>query len=171
LTARVELRAPGPRDEQAFIEAVRRSRRLHGSYADPPDTAHRYRDYLERGRSASHEPFLIWAAAGGGLVGYATLSEIVRGAFLNAYLGYAAFEPHAGHGLMREGLELVLDEAFGRLGLHRVEANIQPGNDRSIALAKRLGFRHEGFSPRYLHIGGEWRDHARFAITAEEWRR
>src|SRR3712207_9334314 len=72
---------------------------------------------------------------------------------------------------MRESLELVLDYAFGTLALHRLEANIQPGNAASIALARGAGFRLEGFSPRYLLIGGQWRDHERYAITAEEWRR
>ena len=62
----------------------------------------------------------------------------------------------------------MLDHAFGPLGLHRVEANIQPGNQPSIALARGSGFRLEGFSPRYLLIGGQWRDHERYAITADE---
>ena len=69
---------------------------------------------------------------------------------------------------MREALEQILDHAFGPLGLHRVEANIQPGNEPSIALARGAGFRLEGFSPRYLLIGGQWRDHERYAITADE---
>jgi ribosomal-protein-alanine N-acetyltransferase len=69
---------------------------------------------------------------------------------------------------MREGLTLVLRHAFETIGLHRVEANIQPGNARSIALVERLGFRREGYSPRYLRIGGEWRDHVRYAILAED---
>ena len=69
---------------------------------------------------------------------------------------------------MREGLELVLRHAFGALGLHRVEVNVQPGNVRSIALAERLGFRREGYAPRYLKIGGRWRDHVRFAMLADE---
>jgi [ribosomal protein S5]-alanine N-acetyltransferase len=69
---------------------------------------------------------------------------------------------------MTEGLDLLLREAFGPIGLHRVEANVQPGNDRSIALVERLGFRFEGYSPRYLKIGGRWRDHLRYAILAED---
>jgi ribosomal-protein-alanine N-acetyltransferase len=71
---------------------------------------------------------------------------------------------------MREGIQLVLRNAFLTLRLHRVEANIQPGNRASIALARGAGFRREGFSPRYLKIGGRWRDHERWALLADEWR-
>ena len=69
---------------------------------------------------------------------------------------------------MREAMELVLDHAFGPLALHRLEANIQPGNHASIALARGAGFRLEGYSPRYLLIGGQWRDHERYALTVDE---
>ena len=71
---------------------------------------------------------------------------------------------------MAEGLALLLRHAFRELKLHRLEANIQPGNLASIELARRCGFRLEGFSPRYLKVGGRWRDHERWAITREEWR-
>jgi ribosomal-protein-alanine N-acetyltransferase len=69
---------------------------------------------------------------------------------------------------MRQALALVVTTAFSELGLHRLEANIQPANVRSRGVAARLGFRQEGFSPRYLKIGGEWRDHERWAILADE---
>ena len=69
---------------------------------------------------------------------------------------------------MSAALEQVLDHVFGTLALHRIEANIQPGNEPSVRLARGAGFRLEGFSPRYLLIGGRWRDHERYAITAEE---
>jgi [ribosomal protein S5]-alanine N-acetyltransferase len=98
------------------------------------------------------------------------VSEIVRGNFQSAYLGYYAFTPHARQGLMTEGLTLVVSEAFRRLGLHRLEANIQPSNAASRRLVRRLGFRREGLSRRYLVIAGRWRDHERWAILAEDWR-
>jgi ribosomal-protein-alanine N-acetyltransferase len=70
---------------------------------------------------------------------------------------------------MAEGLELVMRQCFRRLKLHRLEANIQPDNERSKHLVERAGFRYEGYSPRYLKIGGRWRDHERWAITREDW--
>ncbi len=106
----------------------------------------------------------------GELVGVINVNEIVRGTFQSGYLGYYAFLPHAGRGYMDEGLRLVLRRAFGELHLHRVEANIQPDNRPSLALVRRLGFRREGLSPRYLKIAGRWRDHERWALLAEEWK-
>ncbi len=103
----------------------------------------------------------------GDLVGVINLSEIVRGAFQSAYLGYYAFAPHAGQGLMAEGVRLVIRDAFRRLRLHRLEAGVQPGNRASLALVRALGFRREGYSPRYLKIAGRWRDHERWALTRD----
>src|SRR5262249_54230743 len=112
---------------------------------------------------------LVCRRGDGAILAVVNVSEIVRAAFQSAYLGYYAFRPHAGQGYMTEGLALVLRHAFRSLGLHRLEANIQPGNHPSRALVRGLGFRKEGFSPRYLKIGGRWRDHERWAIVREAW--
>jgi ribosomal-protein-alanine N-acetyltransferase len=71
---------------------------------------------------------------------------------------------------MFEGMRLVITHCFAELKLHRLEANIQPENARSIALVRALGFQREGFSPRYLKVGGKWRDHERWALLSEQWR-
>ena len=105
------------------------------------------------------------------LAGAITVSEIVWGMFRSGYLGYYALVPYDGQGYMKRGLRAVITEAFVTHGLHRLEANIQPDNLRSIGLVKSLGFRKEGYSLRYLKIAGRWRDHERWAITKEEWRR
>ena len=112
---------------------------------------------------------LVCRREDGAIAGVVNLNEIVRGAFHSTYLGYYGFAPHAGQSYMAEGLGLVLRHAFRRMGLHRLEANIQPGNRDSRALVRGLGFRREGFSPRYLKIGGRWRDHERWAIVREAW--
>lgn len=127
----------------------------------------RWRSDLVEDRRA---PFFVARREDGVLVGGIALSEIVRGDFQSAYCGYWASREHARQGYMTEGLGLLLDHAFGPLGLHRIEANIQPNNPRSIALVRRVGFRLEGFSPRYLKINGSWCDHERWAILADEWR-
>jgi [ribosomal protein S5]-alanine N-acetyltransferase len=71
---------------------------------------------------------------------------------------------------MTEAIQLMLNHAFKQLNLHRVEANVQPHNASSIALIKRAGFVREGYSRRYLKIGGRWRDHERWAILYEDWK-
>ena len=96
------------------------------------------------------------------------LSQIFRKGFQNAYLGYYGMVAFAGRGLMTEAVRLATRYAFDEIGRHRLEANIQPANLASIALAKRIGFRREGFSPRYLRIGGVWCDHERWALLADE---
>ena len=101
------------------------------------------------------------------IVGVVDASQVYMGPLRSAYLGYYSFAPFIGLGYMTEGLGLAVRYAFGSMGLHRLEANIQPGNEASIALARRCGFKLEGFSPRYLKIAGRWRDHERWAILAE----
>jgi [ribosomal protein S5]-alanine N-acetyltransferase len=147
---------------------VRRSRALHRPWVSAPETRAAYRAYLRRTRLPNQAGYLVRLRDSGELVGVVNLSEIVRGNFRSAYLGYYAFAPHDRHGLMAEALALVIRDAFRRLRLHRVEANIQPGNKASRRLVRRLGFRREGYSPRYLKIGGRWRDHERWALLADQ---
>ncbi len=104
-------------------------------------------------------------------MGSIALSQIFRGGFLSAYLGYQIGADFARQGYMTETIQLMLRHAFVDLKLHRLEANIQPGNVASIALVKRAGFVLEGYSRRYLKICGRWRDHERWAILVEDWRK
>lgn len=166
----VELRAPREEDAEAFLRAAEASAELHRPWYQPPRTIGEWRDYVARCRTDAHSGFLILDPAGGGLAGIATVANVIRGSFWSAHLGYAGLAPHQGRGLMTAGLAAMLDDAFGRIGLHRIEANVQPGNDSSRALVQRLGFRLEGFSPGYLTVDGDWRDHDRWAILNEEWR-
>jgi len=168
---RVEIRPPEHRDVAAYAAAVRRSAEHIGRWNPvEPDAL----PELIRRQGPGLRTFLMFGLDDGGLVGRCNVANIVQGRFQNASLGYDSYLPYAGTGLMSEGMRLVVDRCFaptarGGLGLHRLEINVQPENDRSIAMAKRLGFRHEGFSPRMLFLQGAWRDHERFALTAEEW--
>jgi ribosomal-protein-alanine N-acetyltransferase len=166
---RVVIRPLTTDDCTAFIGAVRRSRDLHRSWVTPKaKTRAEFAKYLERFDGERRHGFLIVRRASNELVGMININDVIRGAFQSASLGYYAFEPYAGQGLMTEGMRLVLHHAFKKLKLHRLEANIQPTNHASIALVKKCGFTREGLSPRMLKVCGKWRDHERWALLAED---
>ncbi|HEV2861298.1 MAG TPA: GNAT family protein [Pyrinomonadaceae bacterium] len=169
--AKVYIRAPSPADREEFIALTHDSRRLHRGLVSPPEDDAAFDSYLERCTRPNFVGLLLCRAEDGRLLGVFNLSEIVRGNFQSAYLGYYAGEPYAGRGYMTEGLRLVLRHAFENLKLHRIEANIQPTNVASIRLARRAGFTQEGFSRHYLKISGRWRDHERWALLAEDWKK
>jgi ribosomal-protein-alanine N-acetyltransferase len=170
-TGRVYLRSPVASDREEFVSLMRASRAFHRPWATAPTDDERFAAYLADSRRPDFEAMLVCRRGDQAIVGFFNLSQIVRRTLQSAYLGYAAGRPFAGQGYMREAIELVLRHAFVNLRLHRIEANIQPGNHASIALARGAGFQREGFSPRYLKIGGRWRDHERWAILAEDWRK
>ena len=168
--SRVKLTLPSARDRDEFLRLARSSRDLHRPWVYPPASPRQYMQYVKKMRTEHYQRFFLRDWESGGLAGVFELGEITRGILQSAYLGFYAMAPHAGRGYMREGLELVLRYTFRDLKLHRVEAAIQPGNARSLALVKRCGFTKEGFSPRYLKIGGRWRDHERWALLIDDWR-
>lgn len=169
LPTRVLIRPPTEQDRAAFLAAVRRSRKLHQGWVSPPNNARAFTNYVERISSGAHRGFLVIERKTRALVGVINLNNLIRGNFQNAFLGYYGFKGCTGRGLMLEGMQLVLKRAFGALKLHRVEANIQPTNKPSIALARRSGFVLEGHSRRYLKVCGRWQDHQRWAMLAEDW--
>ena len=165
---RVRLRPPTAGDEGAFLQMVRRSHRLHHPWVQPPADPEAYAAYLARLAGERHAGFLACLREDDAIAGVVNLNEIVRGALQGAFLGFYGASGFTGRGLMTEAVSLVLRVAFGELGLHRVEANVQPRNHRSIDVLKRCGFRREGFSPRYLEVAGRWRDHERWALCADD---
>ncbi len=160
----VLVRAVARDDRDEFIELMRASRSLHDPWISPPLTTRAFDGYLARMSRNDHEGLLVCRGDDGAIVGVINLNNIVRGSFLNASLGYYAGLPYAGRGYMTGGLKAAVRFAFGTLGLHRLEANIQPNNAPSINLVKRCGFVNEGFSRNFLYIAGAWRDHERWAI-------
>ena len=101
--------------------------------------------------------------------GEVTLSSIQRGPFQSAFIGYWVDEALAGRGLVPEAVVVTLRFAFEAISLHRVEISIIPRNTASRRVVEKLGIREEGVALRFLEIDGEWEDHVRYAITAEEW--
>ncbi len=164
---RVAVRSLAAGDEGEFVALARTSAGLHHPWYTMPATPEEFRAYLTRYAQPATEGFLVCLRDGGTMAGMVTVDSIIRGRFQSASLSYAAFAPAAGRGYMSEGLALVLEYAFQELRLHRLEANIQPGNTASLRLIQRMGFRREGLAPAMLFIDGAWRDHERWAITRE----
>ena len=167
---RVLLRPPRSSDVDEFIALNEASVDLHRGLVSAPVRPQQFQEYLKKSRQSDCEYFLICHKQSRAIIGSINLSQVTRGLFQNAYLGYYIGAPFAGQGYMGEAIEVLLRYSFQDLKLHRIEANVQPHNTASIALLKRAGFTKEGFSRRYLKICGRWRDHERWAIIAEDWR-
>ena len=166
MATRVCIRPVALSDSKPFLAAVRASRVLHHPWIAAPDTPAKFRAYIRRMVPPANYGFLICHRDTGALIGIINLTSIVRGFFQSGYLGYYAFAGNERQEFMRQGLQAVVRHAFESLRLHRLEANIQHGNAASIALVASCGFRKEGYSPRYLKVGGRWRDHERWAIRS-----
>lgn len=140
-------------DKEAFLKATVDSQSLHHPWVMPPLTTQEFDEYWQRFQQPNQKSYLAYDELGN-IVGVFNVSEIVRGAFQNAFLGFYGIKDYCGKGCMSVALKLVLKKVFEELELHRLEANIQPENTRSIQLVKKNGFRYESFSPRYLKING-----------------
>jgi ribosomal-protein-alanine N-acetyltransferase len=144
------------------------SRAYHAPWLQPFTDMAGFEEWYAKRLTGPNVGLLAREMESGGIVGVVNLSEIVMGVFKSAYLGYYGMAAFAGRGLMTEAVRQAVRYGFAELGLHRVEANIQPGNAGSIALVKRIGFRQEGFSPEYLFVNGGWQDCERWALLAWE---
>jgi ribosomal-protein-alanine N-acetyltransferase len=164
---RVALRHLTWADEDEFVRLAKGSASLLHPWMELPVTAEEFRAFMARRDEPDNVGLAVCDRSDGTLAGGVNINNIVHGRFQNGYLGYWAFAPAAGRGYMSEALKLVISYAFGELGLHRLEANVQPENAASIRLVQRSGFRNEGYSPHYLFIDGDWRGHERWAITRE----
>lgn len=123
----------------------------------------RFRDEARAGRT------LAWAMTlDGQLVGQVTVAGITMGSLRGASIGYWIDSRVAGLGLTPMAVAMACDYCYGVLRLHRIEIVIRPENAASRRVVQKLGFRHEGSRPAFLHIDGAWRDHEVFALNAEE---
>jgi len=164
----VGIRRPATSDCDEFVSLAQQSLEFLRPWLEPPATRERFDAYLRTRQAPSDDAFMVCELASNRIVGVINMSCIVRGLFQSAYLGYWIGAPFARKNYMTEGIGLVARYAFTEMELHRLEANIQPGNRASIALARKCGFKKEGFSPGYLKILGEWRDHERWALRSDQ---
>jgi ribosomal-protein-alanine N-acetyltransferase len=164
------LRYPKIEDLAEYLQMSRESEKFHRGLIKMSRNRDEFEAFLARNENAAYECFLIVRQKDDAIAGMINLSQIFYGPFCNAYLGYGLGVKFTGEGLMTEAVELILKFAFNNLKLHRIEANVQPENLPSINVLMRSGFTKEGFSRKYLKVGGRWRDHERFAIVKEDWR-
>ena len=155
-------------DGAELIAANLASREHHAPWASPFTDNQGFDAWFGRMLTGPNRSFVAREASGNPIIGVVNITEVVWGAFRSANLGYYGMVGKSGGGLMTAAVDQVVRHAFDELGLHRLEANIQSGNTKSIALVRRLGFQKEGFSPRYLKIDGAWRDHERWARLSTE---
>ena len=170
MSPRVFIRKPTEKDCSELLSLRCRSKDFHFPWVILILNKKACYDYIHRSTNDNFQGLLVCHLSTNKIIGIFNLSQIYYGGFQNAYLSYYADVDYAGKGLMFEGVRLAIDYAFSTLRLHRLEANIQPGNRASVNLVKRLNFTKEGFSPKYLKINGAWRDHERWALTVEKWR-
>jgi len=162
---KIDIRPVVEFDQKSFTAAVRSSQWLHQPWVSAPSDHGAFKRYLRKNDGISNFGFVVYLPSTGQLVGVVNLTNVVYGLFRSGYLSYYAFSGFERQGYMQKGLRAVVRYAFTKLKLHRLEANIQPGNVSSIKLVRKCGFTKEGFSPKYLKIGGRWRDHERWAIV------
>jgi ribosomal-protein-alanine N-acetyltransferase len=164
---RVYLERPSARREADFLTACRLSRALHRGLVAPVSTPEDYRAYLKRAAQPSQESFFVVAAGSHELAGAVNILDVNREGAPAGRLAWFAFAPHAGRGFMHLGLRAVIDVAFADLGLARLEADIEPRNRRSRALAERLGFGRDAGPQVARKIGSRWRMHERWTLSRD----
>jgi ribosomal-protein-alanine N-acetyltransferase len=173
---RVHLRYPRAQDYAAWSRLRSESRGFlapwEPSWASDELTKGAFRRRLKRyhreARLDSAYAFFVVRTADNALLGGCSLSNVRRGVTQCCGLGYWMGERFARRGYMGDALRALLPFIFKTLGLHRIEAACLPSNDPSKNLLAKLGFREEGLARRYIQINGEWRDHALFALLADE---
>lgn len=160
-----------PTDFREYTDLMKVSAPVFRGLIRKMENRKQFNQYLQRCARDDHYGFMICRRADGAIVGSIGLFQIVRFSMQGGVTGYFVGAPHVRQGYATEALQLVIRLAFRKLKLHRVEANIQPHNAPSRALVKRAGFTREGLSRRFLKIDGRWRDHERWAILVDDWRK
>jgi ribosomal-protein-alanine N-acetyltransferase len=132
------------------------------------------REAIEAARAAPRRDFelAVTLRDSGDVVGQVTLKTdryIPRIRQRTSELGYMLRRDHWGRGIATEAARLLLDLAFGDLGLHRVFAVVDEDNPASIRVVEKLGFRREARHVKDAYHRGEWYTTLICAALEEEW--
>lgn len=165
----VVLRRPGPADADEFLGCVESSADHHRNLVEPPRSRRAFDAYIRRVAGVAHDGFLVRSLPSAELIGVVNVNGITRGQLQSATLGYYRVSGAGSRSSMADAVRAVVEYCFETLRIHRLEANIQPANESSRAIAREVGFALEGFSPAYLRIAGEWRDHERWGLVNPGW--
>lgn len=168
------LRPVRARDERAWAKA----RKANEDWLAPWDVADPYgqesqsfrawaRGFRKQGRLGTALPFVL-EIGDDAFAGQVMASPITYGPARTAVIGYWISKAYAGRGYMPRAVALTCDYLFDELGIHRVEINVRPENTPSLRVVEKLGFPEEGRARGLLFIDGDWRDHRRFAMLAED---
>ena len=171
-TERLFLKTLGPSDAEAVADYYRRNRSFLEEFepgrGDEFYTAEHQAKLLatDSAEMADGTMFRLWLLkkGDGKLIGSLAFNNIVRGPFLSCFVGYKLDGDEINRGFMTEALRKGIDIMFRESGLHRIEANIMPGNRRSLRVVEKLGFSNEGLARRYLKINGKWEDHIHMVL-------
>lgn len=155
-------------DAADLIAANQANRAYHLPWVDPFVDQAGFDGWFADAMTGAQVSLIGREMRGGRIVGVFNISQIFMRGFQSAYIGFYGMAGTGGRGLMTQALNQAVDYGFSEIGLHRIEANVQPGNTRSLGLVERAGFKREGSSPRYLRIGGVWCDHERWAKLVDE---
>lgn len=132
----------------------------------------RFREVLSSQRRLRREDRFyslgVFERASGTLVGGASLMDVMRGLAQSAFLGWSVHSPFWRRGYGKEAVRALIDIGFRDVGLHRLEAGIEPENRRSILLARSLGLRKEGLKRRAVFLRDRWVDLGIYAVTCED---
>ena len=168
---KIILRPPAAADYAEFAAMMKRNKAFFSGLVPAFNGRKPFAEWISRNQHDDYFGFVICRREDGAIVGKINLFNLIRRGLQSANVGYLISREHTRNGYATEALGLVVRIAFRKVKLHRVEADIQPQNKASLALVRRAGFTREGFSPRYVKICGRWRDHERWALLVEDWRK
>ncbi|MEE4216659.1 MAG: GNAT family protein [Xanthomonadales bacterium] len=172
-TKRLLLRPITPRDDHAFLRIFSDPETMkywsRGPLGSLEEAVAMVQEEITWGET---DKCLNWGIArieDGGLLGKVSLFDFDK-KHRRAEIGYIIDRSYWNRGLVSEVLMPVLAYAFGEIGLHRLEADVDPANLASLALLKKFGFRREGLTRESFMVHGRWHDSVILGLLEDDYR-